>query len=526
MTTDVATICINATTRLFATFWIYSSICGNVAMIHSLTDRSFRCGSRACCFRAYLPAHSTFRPLLLEQIQMLPHHYISKVEDKYVEFGSTTNEHQRPAPFPAFSLHQLPATKVTIVCQLTFTMEDDTLIFRNAESGDASGIFEEALEGLLEAWSALLGNCPGVPGPQTTFSLATVTSSSTSNRKAKRLAKAGGTPMSTREAFQIAATLRRELSNRFGWIPSGTSSKSVELPFQISSPYIQSLECGTMHTWNLELLALTRIFPLPANRATLPRKSKRLESFVVAKTANIQPNDILLDPRCQRGTILIEAAKYWPLASKFIGMDSNIGHLEHARMNADSTMTCLELHHLPYSGSKAQPLPVEASSIDKIVCCLPFGQSREHYKSLLTAWMTFLKPGGSMTLVVDQLSLESLIQGVHLVSSESNLLYLTFVRNASIEWGNKRATIVQVLHPAAADVEGSTMAAGSNGIPPTRHGITEWEKEKPNDQSFSDFWAMTRLQQTPALVPINRAQLAQGRSNHIILSNLKVYTSS
>jgi hypothetical protein len=50
------------------------------------------------------------------------------------------------------------------------------------------------------------------------------------------------------------------------------------------------------------------------------RGPERLESFVVAKQTQIQPKDAVWDPSCQRATIVIEAAKHWPLAH-YHGMD-------------------------------------------------------------------------------------------------------------------------------------------------------------------------------------------------------------
>ena len=87
----------------------------------------------------------------------------------------------------------------------------------------------------------------------------------------------------------------------------------------------------------VELLALKqrmdRDLPCPGFR--------RLESYVVAQAARIQPGDVVLDPFCGKATFLAEAELCWPGAS-VIGVDSDPAQLDAAAKNLGSDATLLQ----------------------------------------------------------------------------------------------------------------------------------------------------------------------------------------
>ena len=107
----------------------------------------------------------------------------------------------------------------------------------------------------------------------------------------------------------------------------------------------------------VELLALKqrmdRDLPCPGFR--------RLESYVVAQAARIQPGDVVLDPFCGKATFLAEAELCWPGAS-VIGVDSDPAQLDAAAKNLGSNATLLH--------ASATALPLEDNSVDAVVSCV------------------------------------------------------------------------------------------------------------------------------------------------------------
>ena len=243
--------------------------------------------------------------------------------------------------------------------------------------------------------------------------------------------------------------------------------------------------------------------------------TKRLESFVVAKLAEIQPYDVIVDPICRRATILIEASKYWPLA-RYIGMDDQIGNLEHARMNADSTLTRLELYH-----NKVRPGrdctttarlntvtgDVLAGSVDKLMTCLPFGKTSGEYALLLLSWVSLLKPssGASLILVVDIGSLEALELAFMQVyggsrakdSKEPTMCYHFKKCITSLGWGRERAAVVRIR---------STLIMEEDD------GYNASSPDEPVPVFCPDEWALQRIEQLPRLVPVQPALIRYERA--------------
>lgn len=55
--------------------------------------------------------------------------------------------------------------------------------------------------------------------------------------------------------------------------------------------------------------------------------------FAMARSARIGREDVVLDPMCGRGTILLEALRCWPEANRYIGIDQNDEQLARFYMN-------------------------------------------------------------------------------------------------------------------------------------------------------------------------------------------------
>ena len=245
--------------------------------------------------------------------------------------------------------------------------------------------------------------------------------------------------------------------------------------------------------------------------------TKRLESFVVAKLAEIQPYDVVVDPICRRGTILIEAAKYWPMA-RYIGMDDQIGNIEHARMNADSTQTTLELYHYKSRHGRdcgtrttldaiLKAIPT-AGSVDKVVTCLPFGKTSDEYAALLKSWTSLFKSasGVSLLLVIDTRSLEALelaFENVNMTTENttgSTLFYRFKKCITSLRWGGERTTVVRIWNTLSVLNDNDTSSHD--------------QKEVPVPVFCSDEWARQRREQVSTMVPVQHAPQNSFRGNH------------
>jgi len=111
----------------------------------------------------------------------------------------------------------------------------------------------------------------------------------------------------------------------------------------------------------VELLALKqrmdRDLPCPGFR--------RLESYVVAQAARIQPGDVVIDPFCGRGTFLVEAALFAPDAT-YVGIDRDGEQLAKATRNAETSMGA----QIRFERGDAKALPLADDSVDAVVSCV------------------------------------------------------------------------------------------------------------------------------------------------------------
>lgn len=113
-----------------------------------------------------------------------------------------------------------------------------------------------------------------------------------------------------------------------------------------------------------------------------------------------QPEDVVLDPMCGAGTILIErgeASRY----RRLLGGDTDQNAVNAARANIGPRYQPIELRRW-----NAQTLPIDDRSVDAILCNLPFGRRigsekeiRTLYPALVAEWSRVLTPRGRMVLL-------------------------------------------------------------------------------------------------------------------------------
>ncbi|KAJ4948085.1 hypothetical protein JOQ06_019625 [Pogonophryne albipinna] len=114
---------------------------------------------------------------------------------------------------------------------------------------------------------------------------------------------------------------------------------------------------------------LTRL-PL-ANRSYIKTTGLRSTvAWAMASLAQIQPGFCVVDPMCGVGTILIEAAQEHQDVC-FLGMDIDDGQLKKANENVEFAELENRMHLLKAS---SMTLPLPSSTVDAVVCDLPFGR--------------------------------------------------------------------------------------------------------------------------------------------------------
>jgi tRNA (guanine6-N2)-methyltransferase len=120
----------------------------------------------------------------------------------------------------------------------------------------------------------------------------------------------------------------------------------------------------------------------------------------LALLSNPAPDDVFLDPLCGTGTVLIERAHFGRYAM-LLGGDSDRDTLEATRENIGPRYKPIEIKQWD-----ATALPLDNSSVDKIVSNLPWGmkhgshgENRKLYPRLIGEFRRVLKPGGTMVLL-------------------------------------------------------------------------------------------------------------------------------
>ena len=104
--------------------------------------------------------------------------------------------------------------------------------------------------------------------------------------------------------------------------------------------------------------------------------------WAIAKCLKIQTSDVVLDPMCGRGNILIEMALLG-LGGSFIGCEINKKRVHDAHVNLQRAVASSKVCLIQVDSSEQIPMP--SASVDKIAVDLPFGKkfgSIEDNKSL------------------------------------------------------------------------------------------------------------------------------------------------
>ena len=134
--------------------------------------------------------------------------------------------------------------------------------------------------------------------------------------------------------------------------------------------------------------------------AHLPGSLRPSVAAAIAWLSEPAPDDIVLDPMCGAGTILIERAQLGRY-QQLIGGDSNPASLAAARENVGPRYKPIELHSWD-----ASAIALDAASVNKVVTNLPWGmrhgshaENRRLYPHLIGEFQRVVKPGGLIVML-------------------------------------------------------------------------------------------------------------------------------
>jgi len=142
--------------------------------------------------------------------------------------------------------------------------------------------------------------------------------------------------------------------------------------------------------------------------AHLPGSLRPSVAAALALLSKPMPEDVVLDPFCGAGTLLIERA-HLGRYQLLIGCDRDAKALSAARENVGPRYKPLELHQWD-----ATALPLPDSSIAKIITNLPWGirhgsheDNRRLYPRILQEFHRLLQPGGKIVILTGETRLMS-----------------------------------------------------------------------------------------------------------------------
>jgi len=133
-------------------------------------------------------------------------------------------------------------------------------------------------------------------------------------------------------------------------------------------------------------------------------------AWAMAKSASIERGELVLDPMCGSGIILLEAAQCWP-GARYLGFDSDAWQLQRSAQNlallSGRTRSCVGLAR--GDGSR---LPLPDACADVVLCDLPFGkqfgsleENETLYPAAVNEFRRVLKTGvGRAVLLTNQVN--------------------------------------------------------------------------------------------------------------------------
>mmetsp|Transcript_93714 Transcript_93714/g.303440 ORF Transcript_93714/g.303440 Transcript_93714/m.303440 type:complete len:365 (-) Transcript_93714:93-1187(-) len=175
--------------------------------------------------------------------------------------------------------------------------------------------------------------------------------------RAKRATKQGKDAVSS---DAIAEAVGGALADKYGW-QVNLSSPDLDIRLQLNREEL--------------LVSLSALAPPLVGSGSYLEKAglHPTISWVIAKTLDIQPGDVVLDPMCGCGVLLCEAAISWPCARAFLGCDLDSGKLEGATRNILGARLNGRVQLLRANVGLHGGLPLPDACVQRLMTDLPFG---------------------------------------------------------------------------------------------------------------------------------------------------------
>ena len=211
--------------------------------------------------------------------------------------------------------------------------------------------------------------------------------------------------------------LAAECERQLGWVPTGDRScAALEL-------HLVLYDGGCLAEVPLFVGARASI------NGGIPQPGlKPAECWALAKSLDIRRGHLILDAMCGSGSVLLEAALFWPHA-RYVGLDREPTQVERAQANAQRVRSAVT-DFRQADVSEPGGIPLAAGACDGIICDLPFGKqygsvegNQLLYPRVLAELARVLTrlPHGVMVLLTDSANLALLCQSIRDVTDAASL---------------------------------------------------------------------------------------------------------
>ncbi|CAL1134105.1 unnamed protein product [Cladocopium goreaui] len=140
-------------------------------------------------------------------------------------------------------------------------------------------------------------------------------------------------------------------------------------------------------------------------------------AWAMARTVEPLCGEVVIDPMCGSGIVLFEAAQCWQ-GAYYLGFDQDRQQLERSTSNL-KLLAADVAQSLSFARGDARALPLETSSVDAILCDLPFGKqygSEEDnlalYPAVLLEFRRVLRRTGRAVLLTNQANAKTLMEAM------------------------------------------------------------------------------------------------------------------
>lgn len=281
------------------------------------------------------------------------------------------------------------------------------------------------------------------------------------------------------ELSELQQELAQCLQRRLGWLATGRG-RSPDL---------------TVHCHVEGSLILLEIPILQQNQmmlgGSLPFQGMHhVEAWAIARSLDIREGEMVLDPMCGQGTLLAEAAIWWPNAT-FVGCDVNSSQLARCNNNFKALSQVVSLNQV--DATEYGGIPLRDGSVEKIMVAPPWnrqfairGKPQEFYENMFRELFRVVSDTGRIVLFVSRRVLQRVKDALEAVDTCWSL-----VEERSFTVTRKTVGIILSLE-----------AVQSAGVRDPTDRLF-WERDAPSDgRDLYEYWREERARGFPRLNPV------------------------